>query len=215
LIVLIGGRVTPSFTSSFLARQGDIRRPVPFSRYDLLTILVTAVALVSWVAAPQALFSATALLLTGVLQTLRLFRWAGLRTWREPIVFVLHAGYAFVPAGALLLAASIVWPDLLAESGALHAWTTGAIGVMTLAIMTRATRGHTGHSITSGPATILIYAAVLLAALFRVAAPLVPVYSMELLYLSATLWLTGFGTFIASYGSMLVRSRRPNTGTGC
>jgi uncharacterized protein involved in response to NO len=95
------------------------------------------------------------LLLMAIVQTARLSRWAGFRTWREPILFVLHVGYAFVPLGALILSLSILWPPMLPASGALHAWTTGAMGIMTLGVMTRATLGHTGREVVSTTATHL------------------------------------------------------------
>ena len=138
----------------------------------------------------------------------RLARWAGERTWREPIVFILHVGYAFVPLGALTLGISILWPDIIAPTGALHAWTTGAIGAMTLAVMTRATRGHTGHSIESPPSTMLIYGAILVAAFARIAAPMFPVAYFEILYLAALGWLVAFGGFVVVYGPMLIRAKR-------
>ncbi len=214
LIVLIGGRITPSFTSSWLSRQGDTTRPRPLGRFDMLSIAVMALALIAWVAAPQEDYSGFALIAAGVLQAIRLFRWAGVRTWSEPIVFILHVGYAFVPLGAFMLALSILWPDLLPQTGALHAWTTGAIGVMTLAVMTRATRGHTGRAIVSDAATNLIYTAILAAVAARVTAAFLPEYSNGLLYASAASWLVAFGTFVGSYGPMLIKVRQSDR-QGC
>jgi uncharacterized protein involved in response to NO len=149
-----------------------------------------------------------ALLAGSVVQAVRLGRWAGNRTWREPIVFILHLGYAFVPLGALTLGVSILWPGVIAPTGALHAWTTGAMGAMTIAVMTRATRGHTGRSIEAPPSTVLIYGAILLAAFARIAAPMFPSAYFEMLCLAALGWLVAFGVFVAAYGPMLTRGRR-------
>jgi uncharacterized protein involved in response to NO len=140
-----------------------------------------------------------------IAQAARLSRWAGARTWREPILFVLHVGYAFVPVGALILSFSILWPQIVPASGALHAWTTGAMGIMTLAIMTRAALGHTGREVVTTPATIVIYGAMLVAALARIAAPFLPAIYFEALLVAGAAWLLAFLIFIVIYGPMLLR----------
>ena len=207
LIMLVGGRITPSFTHNWLTHQGSSKLPAPLSRFDMASIAIAAVALAAWILAPNWRGAALLLLLAALAQAARLARWAGERTWREPIVFVLHLGYAFVPLGALALAVSILWPQALTESGALHAWTTGAMGTMTLAVMTRATLGHTGRAIVSAPSTTLIYAAVLIAAVARLAAPIVPAIYYDALIVSALGWIIAFGGFVAVYGPMLLRPR--------
>jgi uncharacterized protein involved in response to NO len=181
LIMVVGGRITPSFTNNWLTRQGNGKRPAPLDRFDIGSIALAALALVAWIAAPDWYGTAALLLLMALAQAARLSRWAGALTWREPILFVLHVGYAFVPLGAMILSVSILWPRVVPASGALHAWTTGAMGIMTLAVMTRATLGHTGRDVLSTPTTTIIYGAMLLAALARVAAPLVPAIYYEAL----------------------------------
>jgi len=123
-------------------------------------------------------------------------------------VLILHLGYAFVPAGALALGLSILWPEILAPSGALHAWTIGAIGTMSLAVMTRASLGHTGREIVATPPTLVIYDAIVVAALTRMAAPLLPSVYHEALFVSALGWIVAFGGFAVVYGPMLLRARR-------
>jgi uncharacterized protein involved in response to NO len=207
LISVIGGRITPSFTSNWLARQGSDRRPAPLSRFDVASIAITAVALVAWIAAPDWHGTAALLLLMTTAQVARLSRWAGERTWREPILLVLHIGYAFVPLGALLLALSILWPQLMTASGALHGWTTGAMGMTTLAVMTRATLGHTGRDVVTTPSTVAIYVSIAIAALARLAAPLLPQIYYELLLVAGAAWLLAFGLFVLVYGPMLAGRR--------
>ena len=90
--------------------------------------------------------------------------------WGEPLVLVLHLGYAFIPLGFLLGAVSVLLPGSIAGTAASHVWTVGAIGLMTLGVMTRATRGHTGRDLTASISTIAIYGAMVLTALLRVAA---------------------------------------------
>jgi len=207
LIMVVGGRITPSFTNNFLARQKSEKLPAPFGRFDLASLALAAVALLAWIAAPN--WSGTAMLLiaAAIGQAVRLARWAGERIWREPILFILHLGYAFVPLGALAVAVSILWPDIMPPSGALHAWTTGAMGTMTLAVMTRATLGHTGRDVVSTPATTMIYGAILAAAVARVAAPLLPAIYDEALIVAALGWIVAFGGFVVVYGPMLLRAR--------
>jgi uncharacterized protein involved in response to NO len=208
LIMVVGGRITPSFTGNWMTRQGSEKRPAPLGRFDIGSIGLAALALIAWIAAPDWYGTAALLLLMAIAQAARLSRWAGARTWREPILFVLHLGYAFVPLGALILALSIVWPMSMPPSGALHAWTTGAMGIMTLAVMTRATLGHTGHDVVSTPPTIVIYSAILAAALIRVSAPLLSATYYESLLAAALCWIVAFGAFLAFYGPMLVRARQ-------
>lgn len=210
LIIVVGGRITPSFTSNWLTRQGSEKRPAPLGRFDISSIALAALALMAWVVAPDWHGTAALLLLTAITQAARLSRWAGARTWHEPILFVLHVGYAFVPLGAVMLSLSILWPAMVPASGALHAWTTGAMGTMTLAVMTRATLGHTGREVASTPTTVLIYGAILVAALARIAAPLLPTIYYEALLVAGIGWLLAFGIFLLVYGPMLVGAKWTN-----
>jgi uncharacterized protein involved in response to NO len=207
LIMLIGGRIVPSFTHNWLVRAGARRLPASLDRFDMLAIFIAAAALVAWIVLPASAWTGVLLCLAGVGQLLRLMRWAGLGTWREPLVLVLHVGYIFLPLGFLLIAASIFWPALLLPTEALHAWTAGAMTLMTLAVMTRATLGHTGQELTAGAATQFIYAAAILAAVSRFL-PLVPELSATRLAVSAVAWIAAFGGFVLCYGPMLLRSRR-------
>jgi len=206
LIMVVGGRVTPSFTSNWLTRQGNQTRPAPFSRFDIGSIALGAVALITWIAAPDWSGTAALLFVMAVAQAARLSRWTGARTWREPILFVLHLGYAFVPLGALVLSISIMWPRIVPTSGALHAWTTGAMGLMTLAIMTRASLGHTGRDMSTTPTTVAIYGAMLVAAMARIAAPLLPAFYYQMLLIAGGAWFLAFALFVVAYGPLLMRA---------
>ena len=208
LIMVVGGRVTPSFTSNWLTRQGNQTRPAPFSRFDIGSIALGAVALITWIAAPDWSGTAALLFVMAVAQAARLSRWTGARTWREPILFVLHLGYTFVPLGALVLSISILWPRIVPTSGALHAWTTGAMGLMTLAIMTRASLGHTGRDMSTTPTTVAIYGAMLVAALARIAAPLLPAFYYQMLLIAGGAWFLAFAVFVVTYGPMLMRAKQ-------
>jgi uncharacterized protein involved in response to NO len=205
LITLIGGRIVPSFTRNWLARQGEGRLPQPFSHYDRVALGVGAAALLLWVAEPMSPLTGAALVLAGVIHAGRLVRWAGDRTAADRLVLVLHVGYAFVPLGFLLVGASAAWPQLLPMSAGIHAWTAGAIAVMTLAVMTRATLGHTGRDLAASAGTQIVYALAVSAALLRVLASFVA--SVSLLEAASLAWLAAFGGFLMIYGPMLLRSK--------
>jgi uncharacterized protein involved in response to NO len=201
LISLIGGRIVPSFTNNWLTRNNPGRRPVTFARFDMVALAVSALALLSWIAAPVRPFSGALLLAAGVLQIARLARWAGDRTLADRLVLVLHVGYAFVPVGFLLISASAFTPMVPATAG-IHAWTTGAIGLMTLAVMTRATLGHTGLPLQAGTATQIIYGLALLAALLRIAGAFVN--SISLIEYSGGAWIAAFAVYVLVYGQLLI-----------
>jgi uncharacterized protein involved in response to NO len=207
LITLVGGRITPSFTHNYLNRHKASALPAPFSRYDLVAMVAAVVTIVAWIAAPDNRATAVAAAIVAVLLAIRLWRWRGWLAWREPLVVVLHVGYAFVAIGFALVAAATLWPAVVPASGALHAWTVGAIGTMTLAVMTRASLGHTGHALTAGPGTMFIYAAILTAAVLRVAAPFSGEAYMPLLAMAGTAWVVAFATFVILYGPILVAAR--------
>jgi uncharacterized protein involved in response to NO len=202
LISLIGGRIIPSFTRNWLVKENPGRLPVPFGRFDMVTIAVSAAALLAWIVWPDSHATGAALALAGLAHLLRLSRWAGDRTWRERLLLILHVDYAFVPLGFLIGAAASF--GALPASAGIHAWMVGAAGSMTLAVMTRATLGHTGQPLTASWATQAIYAAIVIAALSRICAVLEPAHSEGLLYLAALAWVAAFFGFAVSYGPLLV-----------
>lgn len=209
LISLIGGRIVPSFTNNWLARNNPGRLPVPFARFDIATLAVGAFALTAWIAAPMHPVTGGLLLIAGCVQSMRLLRWAGDRTFAEPLVLVLHLGYAFVPIGFLLIGMSMFSAAVPVTAG-IHAWTVGAIGLMTLAVMTRATLGHTGQPLRAGGATQIIYAAVVVAAITRIVAAFIG--SVTLLEIAGLAWIVAFAGFALLYGPLLA-ARRPNWAT--
>ena len=156
----------------------------------MVALAASALALVAWIAAPAQSSPAALLLIAGLLQVVRLARWAGDRTLADRLVLVLHVGYAFVPLGFLLIGASILTAAVPASAG-IHAWTAGAIGLMTLAVMTRATLGHTGQPLQagSGDASDLCPRAAL-AALLRIIAAFIG--SIVLLDAAGAAWIAGF-----------------------
>jgi uncharacterized protein involved in response to NO len=205
MIAVIGGRIVPSFTRNWLVKRGPGRLPAaPMQRFDKLALMILIVALLLWVALPLARTTGAVLLLAGGMHLWRLARWAGHRTLSEPLVTVLHAGYAFLHLGALALGAELLMPGTLGMAAAQHLWMGGAIGLMTLAVMTRASLGHTGQPLSAGKATVAIYAALVLAVLARTAAGVWPDMSMHLHAVAGTAWIAAFGGFALAYGRALL-----------
>lgn len=207
LIVLIGGRITPSFTHNWLFRAGSPVLPAPFGLFDKLALLVTGVALAGWIAFPAATITALLFLAAAAVLSVRLWRWKGTYTWREPLLLVLHLGYAFVPLGFLLGAMSMPVPGILTGTAALHAWTVGAVGLMTLGVMSRATRGHTGHELTASLMTVASYGTMIAAAFLRIAAGFFPQAYMMLIELAGAAWIAAFAFFLVEYAPMLLKPR--------
>jgi uncharacterized protein involved in response to NO len=201
LIMLVGGRIIPSFTHNWIVRLNPGRLPAKFSRFDAVSLLVAAVALVGWIAAPRHPISGGLLILAGLLQFLRLARWAGDRTVADRLVLILHIGYAFVPLGFVLLGSAALWPAAVPYSAGIHAWAAGAVGTMTLAVMTRASLGHTGQPLVASTATQAIYLLVVLAAFARIAGAFTG--EIALLSVAAVAWVAAFGVFVFAYGPLL------------
>lgn len=205
LIAVVGGRIVPSFTRNWLARQGPGRLPVPpMQRLDQVALALFAVALALWVVMPAQAATGLALVLAGLAHLVRLARWAGDRTMAEPLVLVLHVAYAWLPVGALIAGAETLKPGTFGATAALHPWMAGAIGLMTLAVMSRATLGHTGKALKAGPATTAIYGAATLAVLARLAAGIAPAWS-PFYSLSGLAWVAAYAGFALTYGQSLVR----------
>lgn len=208
LIMLIGGRVIPSFTRNWLVRDNPGRLPAPFSRFDLLSIAVAVIALVLWTARPETLVTAAAMALAALLHFIRLARWAGLRALRDPLVWMLHASYLFVPAGFALIAVAGFWPGLVSPLSGVHALGVGAVGGMTLAVMMRASLGHTGQQLKAGVSGTFLFAALLVAACGRVLATMSDSQSAAALHIAAFAWMVAFTGFGLVFAPALSRRRR-------
>ncbi len=206
LIALIGGRITPSFTRNWLKAQGLAAQPAVFGLVDRAALALTGLAALAWVAFPDALASGVLLALAGLSNLVRLARWRGWATRAEPLVWILHLGYGWLALALLLLGASVLDPAIPRTAG-VHALTAGAIGVMTLAVMTRSSRGHTGRQLHADAATTAIYLAINAAALARIAAPFTGAGQQGLLMTSAVLWVLAFAGFVIAYGPMLIGPR--------
>jgi len=205
LIALIGGRIVPSFTRNWLSARKSEFLPSQWNSVDKLALAATAAALVAFVVHPEGLVTSALSLLAGCANVLRLARWQGQRTLQEPLLWVLHLGYGFVALGFIAVAAAAVsWLDYAA---ALHVWLAGGVGLMTLAVMTRATRGHTGQPLTASPATVLIYVLIVAAVISRLAAAEFSA-PLQFLYAASLFWIAAFVVFLIAYGPLLLSRKK-------
>ncbi len=207
LIMLIGGRIVPSFTRNWLAKHNPGKMPKQFSNFDMVTIAFSTITLSGWVFAPNAAAIGLGLVIATLLQIIRLYRWAGLRTLREPLLLILHVAYLFIPFGFALLAASAFY-NAVPEISGVHALTAGAIGTMTLAVMVRATLGHSGHRLTAGIIENTLFSCVVIAALARILESVNFFPSTFLLKVAAMCWFFAFAGFGVCFAPRFFQKRR-------
>lgn len=206
LIGVIGGRIIPSFTRNWLATNG-LREALPTQpdAFDKLVLAATSIALVLWLMLPLSPATGAILLLLAAAHWLRLLRWRGWRCWSNPLLIVLHVGYAWLPIGLFLLA--LAQFAIVAESSAIHALSAGAMATMILAVMSRASLGHTGRPLSASRTATAACILVTFAAAARVIAALWPGDQTSLLMLAGLGWFGGFGLFLFEYGPILCKAR--------
>lgn len=207
LLILVGGRITPAFTRNALARAGAPTAIRPSPGLDRTAVAAAAVAAVAALAPAWAFVHAGAALVAGAAVLARLAGWQTARTLRDPLLWSLHAGQAWLGVGLLAAGVAALWPALPATV-AVHALTAGAMGATILAVITRVSLGHTGRPLVALPGTALAYAGVHLGAAVRVAGPLfVPAHAATVWLVAGILWAASFAFFLARYGPLLLRPR--------
>lgn len=202
LLSVMGGRVIPFFTA----------RRFEFTQSARLVWLewcangpLIALFVLSFFPLTMAQVGAPLMGLAGAAQSIRLYRWRPWRTFSEPLVWSLHAGYACIPLSLLLRA---VMDNPFATHTLLHLFAIGALGGVILAMIARVTMGHTGRSIYQGPNMRWAFSALLCAALVR--AVLVVIWPQQMIgwvNLSAGLWVFAFGLYVVKFVSMLLKPR--------
>ncbi len=205
LVMLIGGRIVPSFTRNYMAKDGRSDHPSPFGRFDAVAILFGLLALFGWILAPAAFLTAILATLAAGLHLVRLMRWKGWAVRGEKLLFVLHAAYLFVPLGLAGIALGAI--GLVDDGFVLHVLTVGAISTMMLAVMTRASRGHTGRTLAASGLTRLSYGLLFAAAVLRPLAALADDAQMPLLMLAGGCFGLAFLLFGLEHAPMLATRR--------
>ncbi|MDA8128793.1 MAG: NnrS family protein [Betaproteobacteria bacterium] len=202
MITLMGGRVIPSFTDNKLHTRARRWKPI-----EKLLPAATVIALVAALVAPNSPVTALLAAVTASMHAIRLGGWYTPKVWTVSLLWILHLGYAWIALGFALLAVSAAgWSA--AAGPALHAFTVGAIGTLTLGMMARVSLGHTGRPLEPPPVMTLAFVAINLAALIRVALPLAfPAAYASVLDAAGLVWIAAFGLFAWRYGPMLLRPR--------
>ncbi|MDR6756287.1 uncharacterized protein involved in response to NO [Mycoplana sp. BE70] len=206
LIMIVGGRIVPSFTRNWINRSGRKDFPAPYSSFDTAAIMAGVVGLGLWVALPESILTAAGAVIAAAFHFVRLYRWRGWTTFSEMLVAILHVAYLFVPLGFIAISMAAI--GIIDPKSALHVVTIGTVALMMLAVTTRATRSHTGRNPAASRMTTLSYAAIVLCALARPVAGFLPDHAPAIYGLSGALWLMAFGLFLIEYGPMLARTRR-------
>ncbi len=208
MVTLIGGRIIPAFTRNWLVNTGR-GGPLPAEpgRVDAVILLATVAAFAAWLALPAGPATGALAALLAVGHLVRLARWRGWRTGSEPLVWVLHLGYLWVPVGFALAAGAALAPAAVPEAAALHALGIVAAGTMMLAMMTRATLGHTGRALTADRWTTAVYLLVTAAAVLRVAAPLAADFYTATVGLARACWILAFAVYLLAYAAKLCGPR--------
>lgn len=203
IVTVMGGRVIPMFTNNGVPGAAATRKPM-VEKASLGLVLAVLVADIAGLRGAALATLATA---ACIAQAARWWLWQPWTTLKVPLVWVLHAAYAWLPLHFALRA--LAEAGLVPASLATHALTVGAVGGLIIGMMTRTARGHTGRPLRADAADTWCYALVLLAALVRVGLPLLaPGLTLSAVQLSAALWSAGFGLYALRYAPVLTRPRR-------
>lgn len=207
LITVIGGRIVPAFTTNVLRRLEVARLPRPMDRRDAVAILLVVMLLLADLAAPGSAVAGWVSAAAGVAGAVRMIGWRTARVLWSPILWILHLGYGWLVLGLLLKGLALI-TGIVPEVLAIHALTVGAVGSMTLGVMSRAALGHTGRPLKVSGGITVSYLLLSLAAAVRIFGPLLvdSLYGAVMI-LSGLLWSAAFAVFVVSYWPILTRPR--------
>jgi uncharacterized protein involved in response to NO len=209
LVAVIGGRVIPLFTRNATGAAG-IESNARIDALAIASVVAVGAADAVWLYGPLLGVLAA---VSAVLNALRMRRWGVQHTAREPMLWVLHAGYAFLPIGLALRAVAEL-TSAFQPSAALHALTVGCIGLLTLGMMARVTLGHTGRDIKSPRLVTAAFVVLLAGTVLRVAGPMIgPRVSTSAIHAAASVWSLAFLLYLVRVGPFLVL-RRPDGRAG-
>lgn len=202
MMVLMGGRVIPSFTENKL--RSNARR---WKVIEVSAPILALVTLITALIAPIGPITAMLAAITAAIHLIRLAGWYTSKLWAVPLLWILHLGYAWIAIGFALLALYAAGMPT-AGGSALHAFTAGGIGVLTLGMMARVSLGHTGRLLEPPRVMTLAFIAINFAALVRVVVPLLfPVLHPLAMTIAGLAWIVAFGLYAIIYAPMLLRPR--------
>ena len=206
LITVIGGRIVPAFTANALRRRG-IDAPLRNSHWvDAAAIGAMVLVVVIDLLAPAHNLAAPAAGAAAVAHAIRLAGWRTSRTFSEPIVWVLHLAYAWLPLGLALKAVHLISGAAWAADW-MHALTIGVAATMVVGVITRASLGHTGREIVASRWVAAAYGMLGGAALIRTGATLATACREWFIWASGILWIAAFAVLLLVYGPILLRAR--------
>jgi uncharacterized protein involved in response to NO len=207
LIAVIGGRIVPAFTTNALRREGVEPLPRASDKRDVAAVIAMVLMAVADLAMPASTTTGAIAIVAGLLIAVRMIGWRTENTLGSPILWILHLGYAWLAFGLVLKGAALV-TGFTGEITTIHALTVGAVGSMTLGVMSRAALGHTGRQLRVSFPTIVAYVLVNLAAASRVAGPIFSHgFYDESILISGVMWCGAFLIFSATYWPVLTRPR--------
>ena len=206
IVVIFGGRITPMFTRSAFKRAGIEAAFRERTRFDDAVIVLTLLATLGVATLEQGPILAGLLGLAGLANLARMWGWCGSKTLHDPLLWSLHLGYAWVGVGLLVEAAAAMgW---LPPSTALHAISVGALSATMFTMLTRVALGHTGRPLKAHLLISVAYVAISLAAIVRIALPVVwPAGLVMSWHVAGGLWIGAFGLYLVVYTPILLRPR--------
>ncbi|TAN72587.1 MAG: NnrS family protein, partial [Magnetospirillum sp.] len=207
MIVIVGGRIVPSFTQNWLRMQG---RPVELNPVGWIekggAAASLALAALAQLMLPSTPMAGVVALAAAAIHGYRLSGWHGMKTFGNPILAVLHVGYGWMVLGFALLGLS-AFVDALPASAAVHALTAGSIGTMVIGVMSRAALGHSGRPLELAPATVAAYVLISGGAILRVVAPVLPGAMIPMTLAGGVAWTAGWLVYIAVYFPVTTQPR--------
>jgi uncharacterized protein involved in response to NO len=206
MITVIAGRIIPNFTANWLRAKGHERLPENHALIDRITVATTLATGVSASLNPFGPVTGILAIVAALSHAVRLARWRGLATTPEPLLFVLHVAYLWLPVGyaiTALAAFGVVFP----ATAALHALTMGAIGNMILAVTSRFALAHTGRPLHAPRLIVISYVILNAAVVARILGPLNADLYLGLIDVSGLGWIVTFALFIGVYWPVLTRPR--------
>lgn len=207
LMGIIAGRIAPAFTRNWLAQHGRASEQVRVRpRLDHAALAATVLMLPADLIAPASVAAGLVALLAGALHLARLIGWRGWCAWRNPLLWILHVGYAWL-ALALLIKGLTPFLSSLPTSAWYHALGIGAMGTLIVGVMTRVTVGHTGRPLNLLRGAQLIYWLVTAAAILRLASAVGAGTGQGILHAAAAAWVAALLLFTVLYGPLLNRPR--------
>jgi len=207
LITVIGGRVVPAFTTNALRRDGVEPLPRASGKRDVAAILSVICLTVADLALPGSKTAGAVAVVAGLLVACRMIGWRTPKVLNSPILWILHLGYAWLAFGLAFKGVAII-TGVVAEITAIHALTIGAVGSMTMGVMSRAALGHTGRELKVSTAISVAYILISLAAIIRVSSAALPAgLHDEAMLISGAVWISAFLIFAVTYWPVLTRPR--------